>query len=466
MGRTIVQRILDPLLAPYIASVWSRVAKSGASIDHDSALTLSAVMQAARAVSVDTSGMPTHLYRRLPGGGKERAADDPRYRMLHTQPNPRMSIVDFKVAQRMAQLFHGNSYALKEFDARGRCVRLWPLRPETVTFDVGDDGELHYYEWDGIETTNEFLPGEILHRRGLSRDGVTGLSVIKYATDSLGLAKTQQDEVSEFFHNGSRFGGFLKTDGTLSDTARKNIEKSLADNTRGTANAWKWRVIEEGLTPEEIGVKPAEAQLLESRKWSNIEVCQWFDVPPWRVHMLENGLSYASMEQQFSNYAVFNLRQWYYGDDMAWTTQLLSESEQEELFFETDPKALLMGDTAARYEAYTKALDGGWMCVNEVRAIENLNPIEGGDSYYRRLDAMGEVGAQKETAATREEAEVAGVLIRAGFNPQDSARAAGLPNMGYEPVQPVTVRPVDESGVQIAPAKAEESKPMMAPPAE
>lgn len=393
---SMVSRLLDPLLAPYIASAWSRKSKSGAEINHDSALGLSAVMAAARAICVDTAGMPTHLYRRLPDGGKERATDDPRYRLAHLKPNPRMDIRDFRSAQRMARIFHGNSYALKQFDARGRVAALWPLRPETISFDVGDDGNIRYFEWDGVEVGNEFAPGEILHTRGLTRDGITGLSVIKYAVDSLGLAKTQQDEVSSFFSNGSRFGGFIKHPATLSPTAKGNIETSLADNTRGSDNAWKWRVIEEGMEVVEVGVSPADAQLLESRKWSNIEVCQWFDVPPWRIHMLDNGLSYASMEQQFANYATFNLRQWYHADDLAWSTQLLSESEQDELFFETDPKALLMGDTQARFEAYDKALAGGWMCVNEVRSIENLNPIHGGDTYYKRLEAMGDTSQPSE----------------------------------------------------------------------
>lgn len=384
-----VYRLLDPLLAPYIARAVARQSKSGADINHDSALTLSAVMQAARAVCVDTASMPTHLYRRLDNGGKERATDHPLYRLAHLQPNPRMDVVNFKVAQRMAQLFHGNSYALKQFDERGELVALWPLRPEAIRFEIADDGRLVYYEWNGVDRGNEFEAGEILHRRGLTRDGITGLSVITYAVDSLGLAKTQQDEVSSFYKNGSRFGGFIRHPGTLSDGAHSRLAADLADNTRGSDNAWKWRLIEEGMEVVEVGVKPSDAQLLESRQWSNIEVCQWFDVPPWRIHMLENGLSYASLEQQFANYATFNLRQWYHGDDLAWTTQLLSRDEQDEYLFETDPKSLLMGDTQARFEAYTKALDGGWMCVDEVRARENLNPIPGGDQFFKRLDSMG-----------------------------------------------------------------------------
>jgi len=397
MGRvqSVMSRILDPILAPYLASAWRRVSKSGADINHDSALTLAAVMQAARAVSMDTAGMPTHLYRRLEGGGKERATDDPRYRLLHDQPNPRMNAQDFKVAQRMAQLFHGNAYALKQFDARGRVVALWPLRPETITFECAEDGTITYSTWNGLEAGEEFKPGEILHRRGLTRDGVTGISVIKYATDSLGLAKTQQDEVSSFFSNGSRFGGFIKHPGSMSPAAYARVKADLADNTSGSDNAWKWRVIEEGMEVVEVGVKPAEAQLLESRKFSGIEVCQWFDVPPWRLHMLESGLSYASMEQQGANYATYNLHQWYFGDDLTWTTQLLSEKEQETLFFETDPRELLRADIKARYEAHRVALELGFMCVDEVREIENMNPLPNGDGkvFYKRLDSMGNTTA-------------------------------------------------------------------------
>lgn len=390
-----LSRMLDPVLKTWFAQT-SLTSKAGATVTPDSALSVAAFMAAARAVCVDTACMPTHLYRRLPEGGKERATDVGMYQLLHAQPNQRMDIFQFKIAQRMAQLMYGNSFALIQYDAWGSPVALWPLDPETVTFDVdGDTGELRYYYVLDGEVEGEFTQAEILHRRGLTRDGVTGLSVIQYAAESLGIAMVQQDDVSSFFKNGSRFGGFIRHPSTLSDRARENIQVSLANNTRGPDQAWKWKVIEEGMEIHEVGVAPKDAQLLESRQWSAIEACQWTDVPPWRIHMLENGLSYASLEQQFANYATFSLRQWYYGDDLAWTTQLLTESQRKEMFFETDPKSLLMGDTQARFEAYDKSLASGWMCVDEVRERENMNPLPDGSgkTFYKRLEAMGDTSA-------------------------------------------------------------------------
>jgi HK97 family phage portal protein len=329
-----------------------------------------------RVLAETIASLPLLTYRRTPKG-KERASTHELYRLLHDQPNSEMSAFEFREALVGHVCLWGNAYAEIERDTRGRIVGLWLMRPDRMTIERVDPIGLvyHYRLTDG--TTRKLPARQVLHIRGMGGDGIVGYSPIALAGQAIALAMQTEQYGSRFFSNDSRPGGVLQTSGKLSDEASKRLKESWEASHRGGGNAWRVAVLEEGLSWQQIGLPPEDAQFIETRKYQLSEIARLFRVPAHLIGDLERSTN-NNIEHQSLEFVQYTLAPWLVRIEQAIHRALIDEREQSTVYVEHLIDGLLRGDIASRYRAYAVGRQWGWLSADDVRERENMNPLPDG----------------------------------------------------------------------------------------
>lgn len=355
---------------------------AGVTVTPDTALTYSAVYAAVRCISEAVSSLPLNLHERLPTGGKSKASAHPLHHILHDSPNPEMTSLQWREASMAHLLLYGNSYTEIVRDLDGNCVELWPIDPTIVAPARTEQGELYY----DLNRGKSFITNaNMLHISGLSFDGISGMSPIALARQSLGLSMAIEQFGAGYFGRGARPGGVLTFPGQLSPEARQNLRRSFEELHAGGANSHRVALLEAGLKWEAIGVPPDDSQFLQSREFQVVEVCRWFNLPPHKLKDL-NKTSYNSLEQMNLEFVTDTLRPWLVRWEQALNRKVIRPNERGNLFFEHNVEGILRGDQAARFQAYSVGRNWGWLSVNEIREKENMNPVSGGDVYMQPMN--------------------------------------------------------------------------------
>jgi HK97 family phage portal protein len=374
---------------------------SGTRVSNDSALTIATVFACIRAISEDIGKLPLKLYKSLKPRGKEPVPDHRVYRLLHDSPNPEMTAITFRRVLTAHALGWGNGFAEIERGIDGSPLALWPLKPNRTRVLRLEDNRI-WYEFRTDDDKVAWLRDDnVLHIHGLGFDGLVGYNVIRYARECLGAALATQKEASAFFGNGIRSAGILTHPGNLSETARKNLRASF-DQYQGPENAHRMMLIEEGMKYEKSTIPPQEAQFLETRQFSVPEVCRWFRMPPNKVADTTRAQGWSTLEQTNTDYVIDTLMPWMVCWEQEIWRKLLNPREQRKgLFARHVVQGLLRGDAKARNEAYKIAREWGWMNADDIRELEDLNPLpeDKGQTYLVPMNF-------KEALAPGEEEEV------------------------------------------------------------
>lgn len=343
-----------------------------------------AVFGAVRILAESVASLPLPLYQRLANGGKERATDHPLYPILHDLPNPEMTSYQFRETLMGHAALWGNAFAEIEL-ARGGWVRgLWPLRPDLVI--VRRINRRLVYDILMPKGPNVRLPWErVMHIPAFGTDGVVGYSPIALARQAVGLALGTEEFGARFFGNGARPGVVLEHPGQLSPEAHERLKKSIETRHQGLSNAHRLMILEEGMGLNEVGIPPEDAQFLETRKFQVAEIARLYRIPPHMLADLERA-TFSNIEQQSLEFVIFTLHPWLVRWEQAIGRDLLTVIERPTYFAEHLVAGLLRGDTKSRYEAYSIGRQNGWLSANDIRKLENMNPVAGGDSYLVPLN--------------------------------------------------------------------------------
>ena len=361
---------------------------SGKTVTERSAMQMTAVYSCVRILSEAVAGLPLHLYRYTDSGGKAMALDHPLYRLLHDEPNPEMSSFVFRETLMTHLLLWGNAYAQIIRNGKNEVIALYPLMPNKMSVDRDENGRLYYTYYRGQDEAirdKEFAvtihPSDVLHIPGLGFDGLVGYSPIAMAKNAIGMAIACEEYGAKFFANGAAPGGVLEHPGTIKDPQR--VRDSWMSQFGGSANAHKTAILEEGLHYTPIGISPEQAQFLETRKFQVTEICRIFRVPPHMIGDLERA-TFSNIESQNISFAVHTIRPWLVRIEQAVNRALIPQNEKGRFYVQFNIDGLMRGDYKSRMEGYAIARQNGWMSANDIRALENLNPIseeEGGDAY-------------------------------------------------------------------------------------
>lgn len=361
---------------------------SGKTVNERTALQTTAVYACVRILSETIASLPLHVYR-YTEGGKAKDTEHVLYTLLHDEPNPDMTSFVFRETLMSHLLIWGNAYAQILRDRSGQVIGLYPLLPDQMSVHRSEKGKLFYvYNRDEEDNPNFQEKGsivlsqeEVLHIPGLGFDGLIGYSPIALAKNAVGMTLACEEYGASFFGNGANPGGVLEHPGILKDPAK--VRDSWNAVYQGTRNAHKVAVLEEGMSYKQIGIPPEEAQFLETRKFQINEIARLFRIPPHMVGDLEKS-SFSNIEQQSLEFVKYTLDPWVVRFEQALKKSLLLPEEKKTHFIKFNVDGLLRGDYQSRMNGYAIGRQNGWLSTNDIRELEELNPIppeEGGDLY-------------------------------------------------------------------------------------
>jgi HK97 family phage portal protein len=360
-------------------SSWTDVTQSsGTGVTEQSALQLTAVSAAIRAISEPVASLPLVLYKRVKDG-RGRAEEHPLYSLLHDAPNDLMSSMEFREWITVDAITRGKGYAEIEWDAYGQVKALWPLRAENTTEYYDERNRtLEYVTF--VNGVGYKLPA---YRVFVLKGPLGGKSLIRLHAEALGLAKATESYGNKFFTNGARPSGVLEHPGSLTDDSATRLKASWHATHGGLENAHRVAILEEGMKYKQISFPPEDAQFLETRKFQLGEIARIFRVPPHKISDLDKA-TFSNIEHQSMEFLTDSLQPWMIRWEQAITMRLLVGKERKKYYAEHLAEALLRSDTKARYESYQIARQNGWMSPNDILKKENQNPIpaeQGGDTY-------------------------------------------------------------------------------------
>lgn len=361
---------------------------SGKTVNERTALQTTAVYACVRILSETIASLPLHVYR-YTEGGKAKDTEHVLYTLLHDEPNPDMTSFVFRETLMSHLLIWGNAYSQILRDRSGQVIGLYPLLPDQMSVHRSEKGKLFYfynrYEEDNPNFQEKgsivLSQEEVLHIPGLGFDGLIGYSPIALAKNAVGMTLACEEYGASFFGNGANPGGVLEHPGILKDPAK--VRDSWNAVYQGTRNAHKVAVLEEGMSYKQIGIPPEEAQFLETRKFQINEIARLFRIPPHMVGDLEKS-SFSNIEQQSLEFVKYTLDPWVVRFEQALKKSLLLPEEKKTHFIKFNVDGLLRGDYQSRMNGYAIGRQNGWLSTNDIRELEELNPIppeEGGDLY-------------------------------------------------------------------------------------
>lgn len=362
---------------------------SGKLVNERTAMQTTAVYACVRILAEAVASLPLHVYEYQDDGGKKLVHDHPLYYLLHDEPNPEMTSFVFRETLMSHLLIWGNAYAQIIRDGAGRVLGLYPLLPDKMDVQRDDRGNIYYVysrnsdenpmfkEYGDIRLKAE----DVLHIPGLGFDGLIGYSPIAMAKNAVGMTLACEEYGASFFANGANPGGVLEHPGVLKDPSK--VRESWNSVYRGVNNAHKIAVLEEGMKYQQIGIPPEEAQFLETRKFQINEIARLYRIPPHMVGDLDKS-SFSNIEQQSLEFVKYTLDPWVIRWEQSLQRSLLLPGEKGKYFIKLNVDGLLRGDYQSRMNGYAVGRQNGWFSANDIREMENMNPIpdeQGGNLY-------------------------------------------------------------------------------------
>lgn len=364
---------------------------SGARVTADSALQLAAVYRAVFLLSGHIAMLPLKLKK---AGTNKRIEKHWLYKIFK-KPNRFLNGFEWRQMIMGHLLLRGNAFNEIIEDRRGNILELMPLHPDRTKIQILDGGEYRYIHTENDGTQRPIPRGKVWHLRGMSSNGIIGLSVIECARESLGLGLSAQAYGARFFANDAKpVSGWIEYPGKFADRAARAVFRESVQEAQAAANRGKMMVLDNGMKYHEIGITNTDAQFLESRKFQVADVARWFGVPLHKLGDLDRA-TFSNIEQQSLEYVTDSLLIWAETIEAGLDDAFIFDDEQIEP--ELDFTKLLRGDTSARYTAYGQGIKDGWLTRNEARQDDGREPLPGLDEPLRPLNMVEEDDAEDET---------------------------------------------------------------------
>lgn len=330
--------------------------------------------------------LPFMLYERRDDGGKDRATDHPLFKLIHDRPNAWTSAAEFVMQLEVDCITDGAGYALanRSGDKIVELIRLAPRSVECKTDDATLEPKYEVTLKNGTKRTYRWQ--DILHVPTLGN-----LAPIKQAREAIGLCMAMERHAGSLFGNGARPAGVLKFKRKLDDAVHERLRKSWGSGLSGE-NAGKTAILEDDADFTPLTFNSVDLQFQELRSFQVIEVARCLGVPP-NLLMDFGRATWGNAEQMAQGFLTFTLlprmKLW-----AGAVSRLLSAEEQEKFTPEFVADALVQAEIAARFEAYAKAITNGILNPNEVRALENRPPYEGGNEFRVQMNTEAPGGAE------------------------------------------------------------------------
>lgn len=360
---------------------------SGAAVTATTAMRNTAVLRCVDLIASSIAMLPLHLVRTA---DKVKATDHPLYELLHDQPNDFQSAYDFRSKLQYDALTNENGGFARIIRSRGRVFQLVPLDAPKMRVRLNDDWSVSYFYRRPNGSEVEIPADEIFHLRGLSADGVRGLSRVRLAREAIGLALQTEQAAGKLFKDGVLAGGALQTDSQLSEEAYDRLKADMDTRYTGAENAGRWMILEEGLKAETFSQTAAESQHLETRKHQIEEIARVFGVP--RPLLMMDDTSWGTgIEQLGIGFVRYGLQPWFTAWEQTIRRVLMSPEEKKTYVARFNAGALMRGSLKDQGEFFSRVMGAGgaqpFGSVNEVRDLLDWSPRVGFDAIPERAVA-------------------------------------------------------------------------------
>jgi HK97 family phage portal protein len=365
--------------------MFTPASKAGPTVNHHTALQVATVLSCVRVLAEGVAQVPFKLYRARKAGGADPAADHPLYSVLYRRPNGWQTSFEFRETVMLHLILCGNAFVYKNM-VGGRVHELIPLEPGNVNVTRNADLTLAY-SVRGQDGIYKPVPAELMwHLRGPSWNSWMGMEAVKLAREAIGLSLALEESHAQLHKNGSQTSGAYAVEGNLSGEQHAQLTKWIKEHTTGP-NKHAPLVLDRGAKWLAQQMSGVDAQHLETRKHQIEEVCRFFRVFPQMVgHAGDQTPTFASAEQFFIAHVVHSLQPWCERIEQSADVNLVPANEPD-LYVKFNLNGLLRGASKDRSEYLAKALGAGgapaWMTQDEVRALEELNPMGGAAATLR-----------------------------------------------------------------------------------
>lgn len=376
--------------------------ETGVDVTPKAVMQVDAVWSCVRLISETIATLPLSMYERT-SSGKRLASQHPLHFVIHDQPNADSTASVFWEAIVASMLLRGNGRAEKLY-VGDKLVGLAFLDPNklVITRDANGRKIFQYPRPDG---TPRMIPAaRIWTLPGFTLDGETGVSVISYGAKVFGAAMAAERAAARTFRNGLLQTVYYKVAAFLKPEQRRMFKAEIA----GSVERGETPVLEGGTDVGSVGIKPSDAQLLESRAFSVESICRWFRVPPWMVGHTEKSTSWGTgIEQQMIGFLTFTLGPWLRRIEQAISKDLLTPAERARYYPKFAVEGLLRADSAGRAAFYAAMVNNGILTRDEVRELEDREPMGGNaavltvQSAMTTLDGLGKVGGADQANQAR-----------------------------------------------------------------
>lgn len=375
---------------------------TGKTVSQQTSLAVAMVWTCIQALSDDMAQMPMLTKRIIDtdteeeeGSEQEEARDHYLWNLLLHESNPEMTAFRFKQLMQTWVMLWGNAYAEIEINGRGQVTALWPWRPDRVkVWRAGNaiNGALRY-TYTSFNQQKYTVPQErMLHLRGMSFDGVMGMSPIEHHKQTIGLSLAVQEHGARYFANGARPLGMLQTTQKLSDVARNRLKEDWAKTHQGLDNAHRMAILEEGLTWQDVGSNMVDAQYIQVADLTDKDIAKIYKMPQHRVGLSAPGTN-SGVEEMALEYVQYTLGPWAVNWEQECRFSLLSPYEAQTISIQYDFSTLLRGDHDSIGKFIATLRQWGIANADECRQrFLGWNPIPNGvgKTYWQPVNMMPE----------------------------------------------------------------------------
>lgn len=354
------------------------------------------------------ASLPLITYRHKRGGGKERFDQHPVADLLHHRPSQDATAYEFRHQMTWDLALHRNAFAEIREGRRGPIDQLIRLDPETIWIIKTGDGGYVYEVREAGGIRRRLDREQVFHLRAppLTSDNILGRSLIEDGSKTFARALALQDYATRFFENDATPGGVVEVPGKFGTVEQAQEFKRKWQGQFTGRNRHKMAVLDGGAKFTKVDVQNDKAQFIETYREVALQILRWWRMPPHKVGILDKA-TFSNIEQQSLEFVTDTLLPWLVAWEQGIRRDLIIRDDQ--YMTEHNVAGLLRGDIKARYEAYRIGREWGWLSSNDVRSLENMNPIDGGDGYLQPLN-MGPAGveqAQRAAYAAHIEREIA-----------------------------------------------------------
>lgn len=359
---------------------------SGVYVDQHTAMTYSAFWLCVKIISETISALPVNVYNRVNKQDSELASNSPA-QILLDQPNDEMTGLKFRLTMLVHRLVWGNAYAEILRDRSNIPRELQLITPDRAQkFRSKTDGKL-VHEVSNSGAANSYVAdSDMFHYYGMGFNGLTGYSVVEAARRSLGIGMAMENFSSAFYENGTALSGIIEVPKgiELGKDARDTLKDQFKQFHGGVKNFHDIEVLDQGMLYKPLGMPLKDAEFIESKKFSVIEVARWFNMPPHKLKDLERA-TFSNIEEQNLDFVIDTLVP-HIADFEATANWKLTGPTNRRQYVKINLNALLRGNSESRAKFYKSLFDLGWS-FNEIRALEDQNSIgPEGDERFMQLN--------------------------------------------------------------------------------